>query len=155
MAPLAYISDCSVLHVSLLFIIDCCTFCDSWYLCLTYHNTLPDSWAKSNKCSIKIRCSTNIYPLQVRGGKSPLLTFPCARNWGLQLCQWPLLRVASFDTVFMHQINEAVAFRAQYQHWRNWSVLGLQPPPRKGNLRHCWYHTLEAPVWGDISGSTE
>ena len=23
-------------------------------------------------------------------------------------------------------------------------VLGLQPPPRKGHLRQCWYHTLEA-----------
>ena len=23
-------------------------------------------------------------------------------------------------------------------------VLGLQPPPRKSHLRHCWYHTLEA-----------
>ena len=23
-------------------------------------------------------------------------------------------------------------------------VLGSQPPPRKGHLRQCWYHTLEA-----------
>ena len=23
-------------------------------------------------------------------------------------------------------------------------VLGSQPPPRKGRLRQCWYHTLEA-----------